>query len=170
VKRSLYAVLVCFGLVLSAGLSWIAYQRFIVGRASPEACGPEAAVGVENIPANAFALLDEYAGGTHTETRFSTDGRITQNAKIWQASSDDMERLKRDVAASGVYELGSGCYVGYTPTAPSDESASHLWLVTNGTGYEYAWRSGHRRPAVLEKVVWRLRLTRDLAIQRPTGR
>lgn len=167
-RRTGVIVVVAVVALVVIGLSYLAHQRLIVGRASPETCGEEVAFGKSNVPEQGFAVLDEHGWGKRTRTAFFADGRIVRDGKTATVNAAEMDRLQREIAATGIYSLGSGCYARPGPT-PSDESAAHLWLVKDGVAYELAWLGSHEKPPALEESARRLRRVRDVAFPTAPG-
>lgn len=118
--------------LVSLVASVFTYRRYVIGRAPKEVCAVTG-YGNQNVPERAYAVLDSFGMGMEDELVVEHDAT-----------------LERDLAASGIFDLGGGCFAGWTPAVPSDEGAVHLWLVRDQVGHEFAWLTGHRHPRALD--------------------
>ena len=137
------------GLVAIGALAFVSlvasvftYRRYVVGRAPAEVCAATP-FGKENVPERALAVLHSYGMAPEKEIVASSDAKV-----------------ERDLVATGIFDLGGGCFAGWTPAVPTDEGAVHLWIVREHVGYEFAWLTGHRHPRALDDAA---RIVRDAA-------
>lgn len=160
--RARTVVVLGLAAALLGAVSWFAYQRLVVGRANAAACG-DAAFGKRNVPEQGFAVVDESGWGMHKKIVFHEDGRIVDGLLTYYVPAGETSRTRSELEATGIYALGSGCYVPFRAVVPTDEGSTHLWLVRDGVGHEFAWRGAYEKPDALEQSERILRTLRSKA-------